>query len=63
MSSPEPNLADNWEFTELWVDRTASPPYLKSKDLFILINIIKNIFDVPCPVNHAQNSTPESMRR
>jgi hypothetical protein len=28
MSSPEPNLADNWEFTELWVDPTASPPYV-----------------------------------
>lgn len=28
MSSPEPNLADNWEFTELWIDPTASPPYV-----------------------------------
>ena len=28
MSSPELNLADNWEFTELWVDPTASPPYV-----------------------------------
>ncbi|MBW4595590.1 MAG: hypothetical protein KME46_22460 [Brasilonema angustatum HA4187-MV1] len=28
MSSPVPNLADNWEFTELWVDPTASPPYV-----------------------------------
>jgi hypothetical protein len=28
MSSPELDLADNWEFTELWVDPTASPPYV-----------------------------------
>lgn len=28
MSSPVPNLADNWEFTEVWVDPTASPPYV-----------------------------------
>ncbi|MDB9311621.1 hypothetical protein PN462_00805 [Spirulina sp. CS-785/01] len=28
MSSLEPNLADNWEFTELWIDPTASPPYV-----------------------------------
>ena len=28
MSSPELDLADNWEFTELWVDLTASPPYV-----------------------------------
>ncbi|MBD2777135.1 hypothetical protein [Iningainema tapete] len=28
MSSPAQNLADNWEFTELWVDPTASPPYV-----------------------------------
>jgi hypothetical protein len=23
-----PNLADNWSFTELWIDPTASPPYV-----------------------------------
>jgi len=28
MSSPELNLADNWNFTELWIDPTASPPYV-----------------------------------
>ncbi len=28
MSFPAQNLADNWEFTELWVDPTASPPYV-----------------------------------
>lgn len=28
MSSPAQSLADNWEFTELWVDPTASPPYV-----------------------------------
>jgi len=28
MLSPAQNLADNWEFTELWVDSTASPPYV-----------------------------------
>jgi hypothetical protein len=28
MSSLELNLADNWEFTELWIDPTASPPYV-----------------------------------
>jgi hypothetical protein len=28
MLSPAPALADNWEFTELWVDPTASPPYV-----------------------------------
>ncbi len=27
MLSPAPNLADDWEFTELWIDPTASPPY------------------------------------
>jgi hypothetical protein len=27
MSSPVPDLADNWAFTELWIDPTASPPY------------------------------------
>ena len=26
------DLADNWEFTELWIDPTASPPY----DLILL---------------------------
>jgi len=28
MSYPAQNLADNREFTELWVDPTASPPYV-----------------------------------
>ncbi len=28
MSSHAQNLADNWEFTELWIDPTASPPYV-----------------------------------
>jgi hypothetical protein len=28
MSSLAPNLADNWAVTELWVDPTASPPYV-----------------------------------
>ncbi len=28
MSSPAIALADNWDFTELWVDPTASPPYV-----------------------------------
>lgn len=28
MSSPALALADNWDFTELWVDPTASPPYV-----------------------------------
>ncbi len=28
MSFPELNLADNWDFTELWIDPTASPPYV-----------------------------------
>ncbi|MBW4635496.1 MAG: hypothetical protein KME30_27490 [Iphinoe sp. HA4291-MV1] len=28
MSSPVPNLVDNWQFTEVWVDPTASPPYV-----------------------------------
>jgi hypothetical protein len=28
MSSPALTLADNWDFTELWVDPTASPPYV-----------------------------------
>jgi hypothetical protein len=27
MSSPAADLADNWAFTELWIDPTASPPY------------------------------------
>lgn len=27
MSSPALDLADNWHFTELWIDPTASPPY------------------------------------
>jgi hypothetical protein len=27
MSYPAPDLADNWQFTELWIDPTASPPY------------------------------------
>jgi hypothetical protein len=27
MSSPAPDLADNWAFTELWIDPTAAPPY------------------------------------
>ena len=27
MSSPAPDLANNWQFTELWIDPTASPPY------------------------------------
>lgn len=28
MSFLTQNLADNWEFTELWIDPTASPPYV-----------------------------------
>ncbi len=28
MSFLAQNLADNWAFTELWVDPTASPPYV-----------------------------------
>ncbi len=28
MSSLAQNLADNWAFTDLWVDPTASPPYV-----------------------------------
>ena len=27
MSSPVPDLANNWQFTELWVDPTSVPPY------------------------------------
>ena len=28
MLFPAPDLANNWEFTELWVDPTAIPPYI-----------------------------------
>jgi hypothetical protein len=28
MLSPAQTLADNWSVTELWVDPTASPPYV-----------------------------------
>jgi len=28
MSFPVQSLADNWEFTEMWADTTASPPYV-----------------------------------
>lgn len=28
MLSPAPDLANNWQFTELWVDPTAVPPYV-----------------------------------
>ena len=28
MLSPVPDLANNWQFTELWVDPTAVPPYV-----------------------------------
>ncbi|NJL40971.1 MAG: hypothetical protein HC840_19395 [Leptolyngbyaceae cyanobacterium RM2_2_4] len=28
MSSPALDLADNWTFTELWIDPTAVPPYV-----------------------------------
>ncbi|KPQ32190.1 MAG: hypothetical protein HLUCCO16_20580 [Phormidium sp. OSCR] len=28
MSFPALNLAEDWDFTELWIDRTASPPYV-----------------------------------
>lgn len=28
MLSHAQNLADNWEFTELWIDPMASPPYI-----------------------------------
>ncbi len=28
MSSPALVLADSWDFTELWIDPTASPPYV-----------------------------------
>lgn len=28
MLSLVPDLADNWSFTELWIDPTASPPYV-----------------------------------
>ena len=28
MSSPVPNLANNWQFTEIWVDPTSVPPYV-----------------------------------
>lgn len=38
MSSLAADLADNWEFTELWVDLTASPPYV----LLLLCNSAGN---------------------
>ncbi len=28
MSSPVLNLANNWQFTEIWVDPTSVPPYV-----------------------------------
>ncbi|WP_017651811.1 hypothetical protein [Fortiea contorta] len=28
MLSPALDLADNWTFTELWIDPTAAPPYV-----------------------------------
>lgn len=28
MSFPALNLAEDWDFTELWIDPTASPPYV-----------------------------------
>lgn len=28
MSFPVPDLANNWQFTELWVDPTSIPPYV-----------------------------------
>ncbi|KZL47632.1 hypothetical protein A2T98_22160 [Nodularia spumigena CENA596] len=28
MLSHAQNLVDNWEFSELWIDPTASPPYV-----------------------------------
>lgn len=28
MSSHAADLADNWKFTELWIDPTAAPPYV-----------------------------------
>lgn len=28
MLFPETDLANNWKFTELWLDPTASPPYV-----------------------------------
>lgn len=28
MLSPAPDLANSWQFTELWVDPTAGPPYV-----------------------------------
>jgi len=28
MLSHAQNITDNWEFTELWIDPTASPPYV-----------------------------------
>ncbi|MEH2252313.1 hypothetical protein [Nostoc sp.] len=28
MLSHAQDLADNWKFTELWIDPTASPPYV-----------------------------------
>ena len=28
MLSPAPDLANNWQFTELWVDPTAVPAYV-----------------------------------
>ena len=28
MLSPAQDLANNWQFTELWIDPTAIPPYV-----------------------------------
>lgn len=28
MSSPVPDLANHWKFTEIWVDPTSIPPYI-----------------------------------
>ncbi|MBC6420113.1 MAG: hypothetical protein GDA38_00040 [Hormoscilla sp. SP12CHS1] len=28
MLSPAPDLANNWNFTDLWVDPTSVPPYV-----------------------------------
>jgi hypothetical protein len=28
MLSPVPDLANNWQFSEIWVDSTAIPPYI-----------------------------------
>ncbi|MFO5441824.1 MAG: DUF29 family protein [Dolichospermum sp.] len=57
MSFPAPDLANNWQFTEIWVDPTSVPPYI-----LMLLGDDKNNFCILDPTENYNSITEHRFR-